>query len=250
MKLFKQDTFGHILFIKKYLIMILGSISYRRFRGKNHLIIEGSKIINNLPDKNVLFISNHQTYFADVTAMIHVFNASLNGRWNSLKKRSYLKKLKLNIYFIAAKETMNSGIIPKILAYTGAIPISRTWREKGRNIKRKINKKEISNVQKALQNGWLITFPQGTTKPWSPIRKGTAHIIKENKPLVVPIVIDGFRRSFNKTGLRINKKGIKQQLKIKKPLDIDYNSETLESIIEKISFAIEQHHSDEHKATN
>ena len=249
MKLFKQDAFGHVLFIKKYLIMILGIISYRRFRGTNHLIIEGSEIINNLPDKNVLFVSNHQTYFADVTAMIHVFNASLNGRWNSLKKRSYLKNLKLNIYFIAAKETMNSGIIPKILAYTGAIPISRTWREKGSDIKRKINKKEITNVQKALQNGWLITFPQGTTTPWAPIRKGTAHIIKENKPLVVPIVIDRFRRSFNKTGLRIKKKGIRQQLKIKDPLDIDYNSETLESIIEKISVAIEQHPSDQHKIT-
>lgn len=250
MKLFKQDAFGNFLFVKKYLIRIFGIISYRRFRGTNHLIIEGSEIINNLPDKNVLFISNHQTYFADVTAMIHVFNASLNGRWNSLKKRSYLKNIKLNVYFIAAKETMNAGIIPKILAYTGAIPISRSWREKGRDVKRKVNKEEISNVQKALQNGWLITFPQGTTKPWAPIRKGTAHIIKENKPLVVPIVIDRFRRSFDKTGLRIKKKGTKQQLKIKSPLDIDYNSETLESIVEKISFAIEQRHSDEYKTTN
>ena len=250
MKLFKKDAFGNVLLVKRYLIRIFGIISHRRFRGTNHLIIEGSEIINNLPDKNVLFVSNHQTYFADVTAMIHVFNASLNGRWNSLKKRSYLKNIKLNIYFIAAKETMNSGIIPKILAYTGAIAISRSWREKGKDIKRKVNKEEISNVQKALQNGWLITFPQGTTKPWSPIRKGTAHIIKENKPLVVPIVIDRFRRSFDKTGLRIKKKGTRQQLKIKSPLDIDYNSETLESIIEKISFAIEQHHSDEYKTTN
>lgn len=249
MKLFKQDVFGNVLLVKKYLIRIFGIISHRRFRGTNHLIIEGSEIINNLPDKNVLFVSNHQTYFADVTAMIHVFNASLNGRWNSLKKRSYLKKIKLNIYFIAAKETMNSGIIPKILSYAGAIPISRTWREKGKDIKRKVNKEEITNVQKALQNGWLITFPQGTTKPWSPIRKGTAHIIKENKPLVVPIVIDRFRRSFDKTGLRIKKKGTKQHLKIKNPLDIDYNSETLDSIVEKISLAIEQHHSDEYKTT-
>ena len=231
MKLFKKDAFGNVLLVKKYLIRIFGIVSYRRFRGTNHLIIEGSEIINNLPDKNVLFVSNHQTYFADVTAMIHVFNASLNGRWNSLKKRSYLKKIKLNIYFIAAKETMNSGIIPKILSYAGAIPISRTWREKGKDIKRKVNKEEITNVQKALQNGWLITFPQGTTKPWSPIRKGTAHIIKENKPLVVPIVIDRFRRSFDKTGLRIKKKGTKQHLKIKNPLDIDYKNETLDSIL-------------------
>jgi len=240
MKLFKRDSFGNILFIKKYLIMIFGLLSYRRFRGINHLIIEGSKIIKNLPDKNVLFISNHQTYFADATAMIHVFNASLNGRINSLKNSSYLRNPKLNIYYIAAKETMQSGILPRILKYTGAITISRTWREKGMDIKRKIDKKEVNNVQKALQNGWLITFPQGTTKPWSPIRKGTAHIIKENKPLVVPIVIDRFRRSFNKTGIMLKKKGVRQQFKIKEPLRIDYNNETLESIIEKINFAIEQ----------
>ena len=31
-----------------------------------------------------------------------------------------------------------------------------------------------------------------------PLRKGTAHIIKQYKPVVVPIVIDGFRRSFDR----------------------------------------------------
>ena len=38
--------------------------------------------LQNLKTENgpVLFISNHQTYFADVVAMIHVFNASLSGR--------------------------------------------------------------------------------------------------------------------------------------------------------------------------
>ena len=91
MKLLQQDVFGNFLLVKRYLIRIFGIISYRRFRGTNHLQIEGSEIIKNLPDKNVLFVSNHQTYFADVTAMIHVFNASLNGRWNSLKRKSYLK---------------------------------------------------------------------------------------------------------------------------------------------------------------
>ena len=64
--------------------------------------------------------------------MIHVFNASLNNRKNSLKNISYLKKLKSNIYFIAEKETMTKGLFPKILAYTGAILISRTWKSKGK----------------------------------------------------------------------------------------------------------------------
>jgi hypothetical protein len=40
----------------------------------------------------VLFISNHQTYFADVVAMFHVFNASLKGRDN-IKNVLYLWNL-------------------------------------------------------------------------------------------------------------------------------------------------------------
>ncbi len=241
MKLFQKDLFGNNLTIKKWLIRIIGTITYKRFRGINHLIIQGSEIINELPNKNVLFISNHQTYFADVMAMLHVFNASLNGRKNSIKNLSYLKNPKLNIYFLAAKETMSSGIIPKILSYTGAIPVSRTWRESGKNIQRAIDEKDIINIKLALENGWLITFPQGTTTPWAPIRKGSAYIIKESDPLIVPIVIDNFRKSFDKSGLKIKKKGIQLIIKIKKPQKINVKNKTLEEIIEKISFDIEQH---------
>ena len=90
MVLFKRNPFGHILFLKKWLIRIFGGITHKRYRGFNHLQIEGSEIIKTLPETNVLFISNHQTYFADVVAMFHVFNASLSGRDNSIKNVSYL----------------------------------------------------------------------------------------------------------------------------------------------------------------
>jgi 1-acyl-sn-glycerol-3-phosphate acyltransferase len=92
-----------------------------------------------------------------------------------------------------------------------------------------------------LDDGWVITFPQGTTTPFRPLRKGTAHIIRRYKPLVVPIVIDGFRRSFDKKGIRIKKRGILQSMEIKTPLKIDYENESVESIIKKIEYAIEQH---------
>ena len=85
MRLFKRNPFGHILFFKKWLIRIFGSLTHRRFKGFNQLQIEGSEIIKNLPDTNVLFVSNHQTYFADVVAMFHVFNASLSGRVDTIK---------------------------------------------------------------------------------------------------------------------------------------------------------------------
>ena len=241
MGLFKKNPFGHILFVKKWLIRILGVLTHRRFRGFNELQIEGSEIIKNLPDTNVLFISNHQTYFADVVSMFHVFNASLSGRVDSIKNVGYLWNPKLNIYYVAAKETMKAGLLPKILAYVGSISIERTWRAEGKDVNRQVKMSDISNIGKALDDGWVITFPQGTTTPFKPIRKGTAHIIKRYKPVVVPIVIDGFRRSFDKKGLRIKKKNILQSMEIKAPLEIDYDNETTEQIVEKIEYAIEQH---------
>lgn len=241
MGLFKRNPFGHILFLKKWLIRILGTLTHRRFKGFNQLQIEGSEIIKNLPQTNVLFVSNHQTYFADVVAMFHVFNASLSGRIDSIKNVGYLWKPKLNIYYVAAKETMNDGLLPKILAYAGSVSIERTWRASGKSVNRQVKMSDISNIGRALDDGWVVTFPQGTTKPFKPLRKGTAHIIKQYKPLVVPIVIDGFRRSFDKKGLLIKKKGILQSMVIKPPLDIDYENESLDSIISKVEYAIEQH---------
>lgn len=243
MGLLKRNPFGHILFIKKWLIRIFGVLTHRRYRGFNELHIEGSEIIKGLPDTNVLFISNHQTYFADVVAMFHVFNASLSGRVDNIKNVGYLWQPKMNIYYVAASETMKAGLLPRILAYVGAITVERTWRSGGKDVteKREVNPNDTENIRIALEDGWVITFPQGTTKSFKPVRKGTAHIIKQHKPIVVPIVIDGFRRSFDKKGLRVKKKNILQSFIIKEPLVIDYENETIEQIVEKVEYAIEQH---------
>ena len=241
MGLLKKNIFGQYLFLKKWVIRLAGVLSHRRYRGFNELQIEGSDILRNLPQNNVLFISNHQTYFADVMAMFHVFNAALSGRDDNIKNVGYLWDPKLNVYFVAAKETMKSGLLPKIFAYAGSISIERTWRASGENVNRQVKMSDISNINKALNDGWVITFPQGTTTPFKPIRKGTAHIIKHYKPIVVPIVIDGFRRAFDKKGIRIKKKNILQSMEIKAPLEIDYENETIDMIVEKIEYAIEQH---------
>lgn len=241
MGIIKRNPFGHILFLKKWLIRIFGLLTHRRFRGFNELRIDGSDIIKNLPDKNVLFVSNHQTYFADVVSMFHVFNASLKGRVDSIKNIGYIWNPKLNLYFIAAKETMRSGILPRIMAYAGSVSIERTWRSSGEDINRQVKMSDVSKIGVALNDGWVITFPQGTTTPFKPIRKGTAFIIKKYKPTVIPIVIDGFRRSFDKKGIRIKKKNILQSMEIKSPLRIDYENESAEEIVKKIEFAIEQH---------
>jgi len=239
--LFKRNPFGHNLLIKKWLIRILGLLTHQRFNRFNKLKIEGSDVLKSLPQNNVLFVSNHQTYFADVAAMFHVFNASLSGRVDSIKNMTYLWQPKLNIYYVAAKETMKAGLLPRILAYVGSVSIERTWRSKGEDVNRQVKMSDISNIGVALDDGWVITFPQGTTTPFKPIRKGTAHIIKKYKPIVIPIVIDGFRRSFDKKGIRIKKRNILQSMEIKKPIEIDYDKESIDSIVEKIEYAIEQH---------
>ncbi|MEM1259345.1 MAG: lysophospholipid acyltransferase family protein [Bacteroidota bacterium] len=241
MDIFKKTPFGHNLFLKKWLIRIMGLITHSRYKGFNQLKIEGSEIIRELPEKNVLFVSNHQTYFADVVAMFHVFNAALSGREDNIKNILYLWKPKLNFYYVAAKETMKKSLLTKVLAYAGSISIERTWRADGQEVNRKVKFSDISNIGIALDDGWVVTFPQGTTKPWKPLRKGTAHIIKKYKPLVVPVVIDGFRRSFDKKGLYIKKKGILQSMIIKQPLEIDYDNESIDQVIEKLEYAIEQH---------
>lgn len=241
MGLFKKNPFGHYLILKKWIIRILGLMTHRRFRGFNELQIDGSEVIKELPGTNVLFISNHQTYFADVVAMFHVFNASLSGRVDSIKNIGYIWNPKLNMYYVAAKETMKAGLLPKIMAYAGSISIERTWRSAGQDVNRQVKMSDISMIRTALNDGWVITFPQGTTTPFKPIRKGTAHIIKQYKPIVVPIVIDGFRRSFDKKGLRVKKKNILQSMEVKEPLKIDYENDSIDKIVEMIEYAIEQH---------
>ena len=118
-------------------------------------------------------------FLADVVAMFHVFNASLSGRENTIKNVGYIWKPKLNMYYIAAKETMQDGLLPKILAYVGSVSIERTWRSKGKDVNRQVKMSDISNIKKALDDGWVITFPQGTTTPFKPIRKGPALYIMQ-----------------------------------------------------------------------
>jgi len=241
MTLFKKNPFGQYLFLKRIIIWVFGVISYRRYNGFNKLKIEGAEVLNDLPNTNVLFISNHQTYFADVTAMYHAIFATKNGRDNTLNKWTYLFKPRLNLYYIAALETMKSGLLPKILAYVGSVSVERTWRAAGKEVNRQVKMSDITNIKKALNDGWVITFPQGTTKPFNPVRRGTAHLIKTFKPVVVPIVIDGFRRSFDKKGMFIKKRGVLQSMVFKKPMEFDYENENVEDILSKIEYAIEQH---------
>ena len=240
MGLFKRNPFGHILLFKRLIIFVFGFISFRRYHAFNKLRVVNNEILKGLPTNGVLFVSNHQTYFADVAAMFHVFAAANNGLYKKVNNPLSFLRPKLNLYYVAAKETMRSGFLPKLFAYAGAIMVQRTWREAGKSIKRNVDSKDTESVGIALDDGWVITFPQGTTRAFNPGRKGTAYMIKEYKPIVIPVVIDGFRRAYDKKGLNIRVKGVDLSMTFKDPLEIDYDNESVESIMDKVMHGIEQ----------
>ncbi len=234
------DAFGNLYFLKRLIIFVLGMVSYRRFNGFNKLKISGTKNLVDLPKSNVLFVSNHQTYFADVAAMYHAFCAVNNGYINTIKNPVYLLNPKVDFYYVAAEETMNKGILSRIFKLAGAITVKRTWRAEGKNVNRMVDLGEVDNIMKALDNGWVITFPQGTTSAFAQGRKGTAKLIKNQRPIVIPIKINGFRRAFDKKGLLVKVTGVKPTMEFKPPLDIDYDNDKADEILNKIMFAIEQ----------
>ena len=232
-----KNIFGQYLPIKKAIIRTIGVLTHKTFNNKR-FNIQGTSILNEIPKNNVLFISNHQTYFYDVIAMLHVFNASVNGRRDSLKNILYLLKPKSNIYFIAALETMKASVISKILSYAGSILIKRTWREAGKEITRNIRSEDFDNIIKALNDGWVITFPRGTTDNSKPVRSGTAYIIKQTNPIVIPVKIDGFGDVFERNSLKIKNKTKPFSIKFGNALKFN-DDESIESITNQIEKIID-----------
>jgi 1-acyl-sn-glycerol-3-phosphate acyltransferase len=218
---------------------IVGAVSYPGLVWVNRIKIEGTENIEKLPRNNVLFVSNHQTYFADVITFLHIFCAVKWRKRNRLGLPYYLLSPFTSVYYVAAEETMNGSFISRFFKLAGALTVKRTWRRNATEIRTGLDPSDTRKITRALKSSWIITFPQGTTKPFAPGRKGTAHIIKNNKPVVVPVVINGFWRAFNKKGLVFKKKGSLLSIRFKAPLEIDYEK-PVEEILEQVMDAIEQ----------
>jgi len=226
-------------FVKSLVYAVVGFISYPGLMWVNKLKVSGTENIKDLPRHNVLFVSNHQTYFADVITFLHIFCAVKWGKVNRLGLPYYLLNPFTRVYYVAAEETMRGSWISRLFTLAGALTVKRTWREGGKEVRRGLDPSDTRKIERALRDNWIITFPQGTTKPFAPGRKGTALIIKHHKPVVVPVVISGFWRAFNKKGLRFKKKGSLLSVRFKEPMQIDYEAPA-EEILEQVMFAIEQ----------
>lgn len=207
----------------------------------NKIKVEGRDIVKQLPDNNVLFVSNHQTYFMEGIALMVEFDRIMHPVkhwcWKAGTGKCY--------YIVAVETAQRKGLIHRIIEWGGAVTVSRTWKKKEQAVGDcELSVEHIEHDQekviRALDDGWVITFPQGTTTPFARGRKGTARIIKKAQCIVVPVVVEGFSKAFHRsrpcwpiklrTGLKI---------RFKTPLDINYDDSD-ESIINQIMDAIEQ----------
>jgi 1-acyl-sn-glycerol-3-phosphate acyltransferase len=238
--LFEKDPFGNWMIVKRLLIMIIGWFTYYRFTAVNKIRIEGTEHLHNLPDHGVLFLSNHQTYFADVIAFYHIFCAVKWGYKDTISPPFYLFSPRVRSYYVAASETMKEGgILPRLFSMGGAITINRSWRANGENVQRGLDNSAQDKIGMGLGHGWVVSFPQGTTKPYAPVRKGTAHLIREQEPIVIPVVINGFRRAFDKKGLRFKKRNTTITVRFKPPMSF-LPDEDVETMVARVTAAIEQ----------
>jgi 1-acyl-sn-glycerol-3-phosphate acyltransferase len=233
------ERLKNVKLLRKFIYFIVGVFSYPGLAMINKLHISGTEHIKDLPRQNVLFVSNHQTYFADVITFLHIFCAVKWGKRNRLGVPYYLLNPFTRVNYVAAEETMKGSWISRLFALAGALTVKRTWRADGKEVRRGLDPSDTRKITRALQRNWVITFPQGTTKPYAPGRKGTALVIKQNRPVVVPVVISGFWRAFNKKGLKFKKKGSLLSVTFKKPLEIDYEAPA-EDILAHVMDAIEQ----------
>jgi 1-acyl-sn-glycerol-3-phosphate acyltransferase len=233
------ERLKHIKIVRSIIYSVVGMFTYPGLVLINKIKIEGTENLKNLPKNNVLFVSNHQTYFADVITFIHIFCAVKWRKENRLGLPYYLLFPFTNLYFVAAEETMKGSWISRLFILAGALTVKRTWRAEGKEVRRGLDPSDTRKINQALDKSWVITFPQGTTKPFAPGRKGTAFIIKNNHPVVIPVVINGFWRAFNKRGLAFKKKGSLLSIRFKEPMVIDYSA-GIDEILEQIMDSIEQ----------
>ncbi|HRG23049.1 MAG TPA: lysophospholipid acyltransferase family protein [Chitinophagaceae bacterium] len=225
--------------VRKLVYMIVGAASYPGLAIINKLSISGTEHLKNLPREKVLFVSNHQTYFADVITFLQIFCAVKWGKMNRLGIPYYLLNPFTRVNYVAAEETMKGSLISRLFLLAGGLTVKRTWRAEGKEVRRGLDPSDTRKITRALEKNWVITFPQGTTKPFAPGRKGTALIIKQVKPIVIPVVINGFWRAFNKKGLKFKKKGSLLSVTFKAPLEIDYDAPA-DVILAQLMDAIEQ----------
>ena len=224
---------------KRLVHLTIGLLSFPGLVWFNRMQIRGMDILAKLPKKRVLFVSNHQTYFSEVITFLHIFSAV---KWRYRKRLGlplYLLAPFLRVNYVAAAETMRKNFLSRLFLLAGGITVKRAWKAEGAEKIHGLDASDSRKIHRALENNWIINFPQGTTSPFAPGRKGTARIMQQMQPIVIPVVIEGFSRAFNKTGLKMRRWGTPLKVTFKEPLVYDPTA-SQDDLMKLVMDAIEQ----------
>jgi 1-acyl-sn-glycerol-3-phosphate acyltransferase len=169
--------------VRRGMILTIGNLATPvYFRWLNSVKAEGDEVLKTLPRKNVVFLSNHQTYFTEAIAFFDLFYI-VHG----------LPYEDPHLRFSAATETMKKNLVTQVLTYAGGVTFRRSFREAGKEVKRPVDFEGVGKIEEAIATGWLLHFPTGTTQAHAPIRPGVAQLLHRTKPIAVPVRVDGFR---------------------------------------------------------
>src|ERR1051325_5188065 len=141
--------------VRKLVYAIVGLVSYPGLTMVNRLKISGTEYLRKLPRGNVLFVSNHQTYFADVITFLHIFCAVKWRKKNRLGVPYYLLNPFTSVYYVAAEETMRGSWISRFFTLAGALTVKRTWRVEGTEIRRGLDPSDTRKITRALSSNWV-----------------------------------------------------------------------------------------------
>lgn len=169
--------------VRRGMILSIGNLATPvYFRWLNTLKAEGDDLLKTLPRKNVVFLSNHQTYFTEAIAFYDLFYIVHDMPYEDPHLR-----------FSAATETMKKNLLTQILTYAGGVTFRRSFREAGKEVNRPVDLEGVGKIEEAIATGWLLHFPTGTTQKNAPIRPGIAQLLHRTKPIAVPMRVDGFQ---------------------------------------------------------
>lgn len=174
---FTRDVLGQPVLLKRMIMTAVNLAFYPIFRWRHPLTVRGIEHLTGLPPRGVLFVSNHQTYFTDAIAMHQVFSAALAGRGGVAGHPGYTLQPHTGMFYVAARETMASGWIPRLLACGGAICVDRSWKEGETLVQRGVDPTGFSDIGRALSEGLGHQLSPGHNTPLRPraSRRGPHH---------------------------------------------------------------------------
>ena len=175
----------------------------------NDVQVEGDEVLKELPRQNVVFLANHQTYFLEAIAFFDLVYV-----------RHQMPLESPIVRFSAAEETMKQNLLTKLMTLAGGVTFKRSFREGGADVRRAVDLEGVARVEEAIQDGWLLHFPTGTTKKGAPLRSAVTRLLHNTKAVALPVRVEGFRELL--LHKQVPGKLFKQcSLKIHRPLPLD-----------------------------